>query len=194
MTSVGQILLRTADPGAACAGVDAALGRFGFRRTGPASTVVPVAGARGAEVREFVVGRVGDFVVFVAEDLESLFETAYAMHRSAGVPVVAAARFGPEWRCKAYVDRDLALKVGADPDRELDWVGFPLDAERAPAVSRALGRGFEGFVGDVVRGAATPRGLDEAVGQPVTSLGFRALSSPLVGGWSYLVWAQAPWG
>ncbi len=206
MSSVGQILVR-GDAGAAVAAVDRALGRFGFRRHGPAptSTLGPaqVPGARGAEVREFMVGRVGDWALFVAEDLESLFETAYAMHTGAATPVIAAVRFGPEWRAKAYLDRDLALKVGQDADRELSWVGFPLDVERAPAVARALGRGFDGWVLEVARGRGDALGLDAALGASVTGLGFKQVLRDgasgaggvgVAGGWSYVAWAQAPWG
>ena len=192
--SRGQIAVRTADSGLVLDAIDADLRRFRFRRRGPSAELSPadVVGARGAEVREAMLTVHGAWTRLAVEDLESLYATAWGIHKATGVPVIAARVFQyGTWQFKAYADNDLVLKVGEGPDTELAWVGRPLDSERLATVVQSLGGGdaLLRFCRGVIRGEPEPSDLAAALGGPSPELDFRSLiGAP---GWQYVAWAQA---
>lgn len=167
--SFGQFLVRTTDVSAVVAAVDSDLRRFRFRRLGPSVDLGPkdALGARGAEVREAVLIALETWTAVVVEDVEGVFGAAYSVHTALRLPVVAsrAFKFGA-WQMKAYVDRDLVVKVGDDPDRELPWVGNPLSADRVAEVAKSLGGGesWVRFCSGVTAGRPDHNELERAIG------------------------------
>ncbi|MFT5435162.1 MAG: hypothetical protein ACI9OJ_005879, partial [Myxococcota bacterium] len=96
-------------------------------------------GHRGTDVHEVRLRAYSGGTAVAVEDPTTLFELSYTLCKTLGdVPVVAsrAFKFG-DWALKIYDDRDCILKVGADPDSELAWIGRPLEADGiAPMLTR----------------------------------------------------------
>lgn len=189
--SYGQILVRTTEPSVVFGAIDDELRRFRFRRVGPSDALGPtdVAGVRGAETREYVVRPCQGWTALIAEDLESLYATAWNLHRASRVPVVAlrAFKYSP-WQLKAYGDSDLVVKVGTDPDHELAWVGMPLTPDRVGIAAAALGGGpaITRFCTGAAHGRASLDDLQDAI--PGASLRLVFQDAVSAAGRTYVAW------
>ena len=167
--SVGVLVVRDRTVSELIGALDGYFRQWDFRRH--QGVRAQLLAQRPAESREYVSHDHGTWVGIHAEHLPDLFEVGYAISKKwSHTPIIVSRAYAHGyWDCKAYLDRDILMKVGDDPDHELPWVGRPLDEESLPGVVQKLGGAYwRAFLEAVLRGRVRPRDLQDIIGVEVT--------------------------
>ncbi len=189
------VYVRSSDSNSVLASLSRLHRRWDFQRKDVALTDYrPVS---GHEVRA-LYWRAADpetgWMAMALEDLQNVFETAYALSKQLeAVPVVASRAYQHgDWELKGYIGSECILKVGDDPDHELAWVGPRLRAEAIPEVVSKLGGAvaLESFLNDALHGTHRPASFESWLGVPPLRQGFDEIHREAKSEWTFASWAH----
>ena len=190
------VYVRASDSNRVLASLSRLLGRWEFQRTDVALTDYrPVSGHEVCALYWRPADPETGWMALALEDLQNVFETAYALSKQLeSIPVVASRTYQyGDWEIKGYIGSECILKVGNDPDHELAWVGPRLRAEAISEMVSKLGGAdaLESFLNDALNGNHRPASFENWLGIPPLRQGFEEIRGEAPSEWTFASWAHA---